>query len=130
MIEPKRIGNLKFCKATYLGEEPKHPSWDIVYFYKNNYYGRDNEYPEDPSDSNFRLDTKYPNFRIHKGCFKHKECCFTIASFTYVSNEPCWELHFCGNRPIENLNTPELRETFWKLVQYGDTQLRENNYDS
>lgn len=122
-IEPKRIGDLAFNPATYLCTPPEHPNWSIDMYYPNGYYGRDKEFPEDPSDSNYRLDPKYPNCRIHKSCFKNKESCFTIVSFEYDDHEPCWEVKFVGDRPLEYLNTPELRETFWELLKYGNEQL-------
>lgn len=128
MIETKRIDNLEFRKATYLGDEPKNPSYSIDMWCANQYYGHDNEYPEHQLDNSYRTDPKYPFHRIHKSCFKHPEYCFTIASFNYDSHENFYELHFCGDRPIEYLNTPEKREIFWELVKYGDSKL--NNYNN
>lgn len=122
-IQQKRIGNLMFRPATYLCDPPEHASWSIDMFYENHYYAHKDEYPEDPTDSNYRIDPKHHYHRIHKSCFETEECSFTIASFEYDAHEPCWEVHFVGNRPIEYLNTPELREAFWELLKYGDEQL-------
>ena len=126
MIESKRIKDLEFRPASYLLPEdkwPENPSYDINLWYPNLYYGRDDEFPEDPSDSSYRTDPKYQNHRIHKSCFKYPESCFTIASFDYDSHENFYELHFCLDRPIEYLNTPEKREIFWELIKYGDAHL-------
>lgn len=126
MIESKRIEDLEFRPASYLLPEnkwPENPAYDIVLWYPNLYYGRDDEFPEDPSDNSYRLDPKYQNHRIHKSCFKYPESCFTIASFDYDSHENFYELHFCLDRPIEYLNTPEKREIFWELIKYGDAHL-------
>lgn len=122
-IKEKRIGELAFMHASYLCEAPEHPSWDIVMYYPNSYYGRDNEYPEDPNDSNFRIYPDIPHCRVHKSCFKHKECNFVIAEFNYDSHESFYEVRFISDRPIEYLNTVELRETFAELLRYGNEQL-------
>lgn len=126
MIESKRIKDLEFRPASYLlpkDKWPENPTYDIILWYPNLYYGRDSEFPEDPLDSSYRLDPKYQNYRIHKSCFKHPESCFTIASFDYDSHENFYELHFCLDRPIEYLNTSEKREVFWELIKYGDAHL-------
>ena len=129
MIENKRIKDLEFRPSTYLlpkDKYPKNPSYDIILWVPNNYYGRDEEFPEDPLDSSYRTDPKYFNHRIHKSCFKKLESCFTIASFDYDEHENFYELHFCLDRPIEYLNTVEKRETFWELLNYGNEQLNNN----
>ena len=51
-IDSKRIGNLMFRKATYLGEEPEFPNWHIDFFYPNPYYGKESCY----SIASFRRD--------------------------------------------------------------------------
>lgn len=101
----------------------ENSSWNIDYFYDNYLYGREDEFPIDPSDPNFRIDPEHPNHRIHKAGFEGKELSFTIAHFLYDNHEPYWEVHFIGNRPIENLTTPEMREAFWELLKYGDEML-------
>lgn len=126
MIENKRIEDLEFSPASYLLPKekwPKNPAWQIILWYPNSYYGRDNEYPEDSNDNSYRIHPEYPSHRIHKSCFKNPECCFTIASFEYNKHEEFYELQFCGDRPIEYLNTPEKREIFWELLKYGNNQL-------
>ena len=122
-IETKRIGELAFMPAVYLCEPPKHPNWSIDMYYPNTYYGREDEFPLDPYDSNYRVYPDNPHCRVHKDAFRHKESCFTIASFEYDEHEPCWEVRFVCDRPLEYLNTKELRETFWELLKYGNEQL-------
>ena len=129
MIKNKRIENLEFRPSSYLlpkDKWPKNPSYDIILWHPNSYYGRDEEFPEDPLDNSYRTDPKYWNYRIHKSCFKKPESCFTIASFDYDEHEHFYELHFCLDRPIEYLNTVEKREIFWKLLEYGNKQLNTN----
>ena len=58
--------------------------------------------------------------RYHKNCFKHKESCYIIASFTR-DKKGYYELSFIGDRPL-NLNEEEVK-TFWKLVKYGYREL-------
>jgi hypothetical protein len=130
MIESKRIGSLGFSKASYLCEEPEYPAYHIDMWYDNDYYGREKEFPEDPIDSNFRVHPEIPNFRIHKSCFKHKETSFAIAAFEYDAHEDYYRIEFIGNRPLEYLNTPELRETFWELLTYGEKQLNKPEVDN
>lgn len=120
MIYKKRIGNLEFRKATYLGDEPEYPSWHIDYWYPNYYYGREDEFPEDPENKAFRLYPDNHNCRVHKDCFKHKETCMAIASFDY-DKEGYYVIQFIGDRPLD-LNKEE-RELFWQLLEYGDKQL-------
>lgn len=129
MIKRKRIGDLEFSPASYLLPKerwPENPSYDIVLWYPNSYYGRDEEFPEDLLDNSYRNDPKYWNCRIHKSCFKNPETCFTLASFDYDEHEHFYELHFCLDRPIEYLNTVEKREVFWELLNYGNEQLNIN----
>jgi hypothetical protein len=112
-IESKRIGNLMFRKATYLGEEPEFPAWHIDFFYPNPYYGKENEYIK---DKDFYIKDKNSNHRIHKDCFKHKESCYSIASFGR-DGEGFYELSFIGDRPL-GLNEKDMKD-FWELVKYG-----------
>lgn len=131
MLENKRINDLEFRPASYLlpkDKWPENPSWDIVLWYPNNYYGRDNEFPEDPLDNSYRVEPEYWNHRIHKSCFKNPESCFVIARFDYDEHEGFYELHFCLNRPIEYLNTVEKREAFWELLNYGE-QLNNSTHE-
>ena len=129
MIENKRIEDLEFRPSSYLLSKdklPKNPSYDIILWYPNPYYGRDEEFPEHPLDNSYRTDPKYWNYRIHKSCFKKPESCFTIASFDYDEHEHFYELHFCLDRPIEYLNTIEKIKIFWELLNYGNEQLNTN----
>ena len=125
-IKPKRIGNLMFRKATYLGKEPEFPSWHIDFFYPNSYYGKENKYTKE--GDYYVKDTNTPSsIRIHKNCFKHKESCYTTARFSR-DKEGFYELSFIGDRPL-NLNEEELKD-FWKLVKYGYQELNKLKEDA
>ena len=123
-IESKRIGNLMFRKATYLCEEPEFPSWHIDFFYPNPYYGKENEYKKD-GDFYVQADTEYP-INIHKDCFKYKESCYAVASFTR-NKKGYYELKFIGDKPL-NLNKTDFTD-FMKLVKYGNNKLNELKED-
>lgn len=130
MIENKRIGNLEFAPASYLLPKekwPENPAWHINYWYPNAYYGKESEYihPEvaGVKQTDWYIDPSCPSARIHKDCFKHPQCCMAIASFEYNLNECCYDLGFVGDRPIQL--TPEERNIFWELLEYGFEQLNE-----
>lgn len=124
LIKPLRIGNLMFRKATYLGKKPEFSIWHIDLFYPNPQYGKENEYVK-KGDFYVKPGDPYP-IRYHKGCFMHKESCYSIASF--IRNEDgCYEFSFIEDRPL-NLNKDEL-EDFWKLVKYGYHELNKLNED-
>ena len=121
----KRIGNLEFRPASYLlpkDKWPEKPAYHIDIWYPNGYYGREKDFIE---DGEFYLYPDMPNCRIHKDCFKSKESCMAIASFNYNEHEEFYELSFVGDRPIHYLDTPELREDFFELIQYGNKVLNE-----
>jgi hypothetical protein len=120
-IKEKRIGNLMFRKATYLGNEPDIPDWDIDYYYPNIYYGKEKDFIKDDRSPDFYLYPNSHNARIHKDCFKHKEACFTIACFVYDKHEGFYNIKFIGDRPM-NL-TEEEWMTFRKLLKYGNEVL-------
>jgi len=121
-----RKGNFEFRKATYLGPEPENPSWHVDYWYPNPYYGKENEYPEDPKDKNFRMYPGEHGFRIDKSCFKYPESCFSVASFNY-DGEGTYEVHFIGDRPF-NLSRKET-EVFWEVLTYGHNFLNRENHE-
>ena len=123
-LKSKKIGNLEFKKASYLGREPMHPSYQIAIKLRNEYYYNKEKYPVDPNDSNYRIYPDVPHTRIHINCFKNKTYDLPIAFF-YYDKEGFYELRFCGARPIEYLTTTEMRENFWKLAEYGDSALKE-----
>lgn len=125
-IKSKRIGNLMFRKATYLGQEPEFPSWHIDYFYPNPYYSKEREYTKE--GDYYTKDIHNPcSIRVHKDCFKHKESCYAIACFIR-DKEGYYELSFVGNRPL-NLNEEELKD-FWKMVKYGYKELNKLKEDA
>jgi hypothetical protein len=119
-----RIGNLEFRKATYLCEEPEHPSYHIDYWYPNADYGTEKEYNIDETGEWYYKEDF--SCRKHKSCFKYPESCFAIASFDYDKHEDFYELHFIGDRP-KCLSEKE-REIFWELFLYGNEALN-NSYE-
>lgn len=130
-MKPKerRINNLKFRSASYLKDPPKNPDWDIVKFVPNGYYGNEDKftYHKEGYYTDPKWEAEGIHCRIDKGCFKNPETCYVIASFELDSHEPCWELKFCGNRPMY-LNEEE-RKDFWELVEWGYNEL-DGYYDN
>ena len=122
-IKSKRIGNLMFRKATYLGEEPEFPSWHIDFFYPNPCYGKENEYIKERNYYIKNTNGFYPIYH-HESCFKHKESCYSIASFIR-DKEGFYELSFVENRPL-NLNEKDTKD-FWELIKYGNEELNKLN---
>ena len=125
-IKSKRIGNLMFRKATYLGEDPEFPSWHIDFFYPNPCYGKESEYIKDGDFYVKEINNHYP-IRYHKDCFKHKESCYAIAHFTR-DNEGYYEISFIGDRPL-SINEQDIKD-FWELVRYGNEELNKLNEDA
>lgn len=124
LIKSLRVGNLMFRKAAYLGREPEFPVWHIDLFYPNPQYGKEKEYVK-RDDFYVKPGDPY-SIRYHQDCFKHKESCYSIASFER-DEEGYYELKFIGDRPL-NLNKDELKD-FWKLVKYGYHELNKLNED-
>ena len=120
----KRIGSIGFRKATYIGEEPEHPSYHIDRWHPNPDYGRENEYIK---DGDWYRHPDFHNYMKHKDCFKHPESCYAIARFVWDDHEEIYELHFVGDRPSE-LNKDE-RDVFWEIYEYGEKVLNRNNYE-
>lgn len=125
-IKDKRIGNLMFRKATYLCEESEFPSWCIDFFYPNPNYDKESKYTK---EGDYYVKDIHNSFsiRYHKDCFKHKESCYSIASFRR-DKEGYYELSFIGDRPL-NLNEEELKN-FWELVKYGYKELNKLEEDA
>lgn len=118
-----RIGNLALNHCSYLGEKPEHPSICIDLYYNNPDYNQQDKYKT--KDGVWFTSNEYGiSWRKHISCFKHKESCYSLASWEYDSNEPCWELKFIGNRPLQL--TKEERMIFFDLVEKGYKYLEDN----
>lgn len=126
MVESKRIGDLGFNKATYLGEEPENPSYHIDYYCPNEYYGKEKEFNKE--DDEFYVNPKYPFYKIHKNCFKHKEINLAIASFVYNKKNECYEFEYVSDRPLRYIDVYNER-IFKELIEYGFKQLNPSYYD-
>lgn len=127
-IEPCRVGNLAFNKATYLGKEPKYVSWHIDYWYPNSYYGKETEYTK--IDGGYYVDPNIPNWRISEGCFKYKECSLAICSFDYNEHEGNYELKFIDDRPVRYMEENKINPiVFYNLLDYGFKQLNPSWYE-
>lgn len=122
----QRIGNLKFRQTSYLSEPPEHIGYEICKFEPNNYYGRESEFIKD--GEYYRPDDKHYDFvKIHKSCFESPEISYTIASWKWNKHDNCYDLSFCGDRPLY-LNNEEWK-IFKHLLTYGFHKLNPNFYE-
>ena len=119
----KRIGDLEFRKATYLCDEPENPSYHINCYLSNDYYGKEGEFIK--IDNEFYINPKYPNYKIHKNCFKNPEISLAIASFVYCKD--CYKFEYIGDRPLTHINIHNER-IFKELIEYGFKQLNSSWY--
>lgn len=124
-MESKRIHNLKFKKATYLGNEPENPSWEIAKYEPNSFYGKEDYFVK---EGDHYRDPERKFIRLHANCFKNKETCYSIAMFNYNKKDGDYEIEFVADRPLE-LNSEEWN-TFKELLSYGYSQLNEKEYEN
>lgn len=79
----KRINNYEFKVATYLGDIPEHPDYEIVHWCRNIYYYHKDDYIEledyfTPKDRSLKGRVKYD-----KSLFEKEEFCYSVVFFTY-----------------------------------------------
>lgn len=122
----KRIGALQLRKASYLGEEPEHPSYHINKWETNPYYGNEDKFI-DHGDYYAYPNEAYACIRIHKSCFKYPETSYAIASFDWDDHEEAYELRFVGDRPV--YLTKEEKDIFWDLVEMGYKELNAREFE-
>ena len=89
-----RIGNIGVLP--YINDDKY--ACEIVCYYPNPYYGKDDEYPEYQPDPNFRVYPDHPHCKVHKDCFKHEESCYVVA---YATCEEESDIISVGPRPWE-----------------------------
>lgn len=121
-----RLDNLEFRKCSYIGKAPEHIGWEICKWKPNNYYGRESEFIRD-GDFYHPNDEHYDFVSIHKDCFKHPETSYTIASWSWNNRDECYDLFFCGDRPLQL--TKEEWATFKRMLEYGFKQLNPTWYE-
>lgn len=112
----KRIGTLEFRLCSYLCDYPEVPGWEIVKYYPNCYYGKEDGYIY--VGAGRYQDKEWPNHYVSESCFRHKESCYTIASWHWDDREHIYELRSIGNRLLDL--TEEERTIFWQIYEYGE----------
>lgn len=122
----KRIGALQLRKASYLGQEPEHPSYHINKWETNPYYGNEDKFV-DCGDYYAYPDNDYLSIRISKSRFKHPETCYAVAAFVWDDHEEAYELRFVDDRPV--YLTKEEKDIFWDLVEMGYKELNKYEYE-
>jgi len=101
----KRIGNIEY-RAVVSSSGYKYV--EIVRWFPNSLYGKENEFEKSPFDSKTKNSVVYDD-----RCFKNPEVCYTIATIDY-SDEPA--IKSIGLRAF-NLNGQD-KEDFKKLFRY------------
>jgi len=94
-METNRIGKIEFRLTKSLGRNPRDYV-EIVFWYPNHYYGNEDQYKK---DGEWYLPKEGPAaYRIHEGCFKNPESCYTLATIE-IKEEP--DIISVGLRPFE-----------------------------
>lgn len=122
----KRIQSLQIRRASYLLDEPEHPSYHIDKWEPNQYYKKEHLFVKDGDYYKYK-EPEYEFIQIHKDCFKREETCYAIASFDWNNREECYEFKFIGDRPL-HLNKNEI-EIFWELIIIGYNTLNKKDED-
>lgn len=123
-METYRIKNLEFKPCTYIGELPKHISFEIVKYYPNSYYGTESNFEK---QGEFYLDGTH-SIRVHKSCFKSKENCYTILIFRYNEYNDDYIAEFVSDRYLD-LNDDEwdtLHEILFVVNKYLNKHIYED----
>lgn len=118
----KRMGNLAMGKCSYLGNEPEIPSYEIVKYYPNCYYGRKDEF-EPIGGGMYKEKGTSGDWRVHESCFVHPDSCFTVAIWRWDKHEEIYQLESVGKRLNELVG--EERKIFWDLYDWGEKFLEE-----
>lgn len=124
-VKSKRIGNFEFRKASYLCDEPRYPDYHIDYYYPNPLYGKEHskDYIPSKNKKDFYVYIGNPGgipIYSHKDCFKHKEACFTIASFCRNA-DGSYNLSSIEDSLL-SVKDEEIKD-FWKIVKFGFSEL-------
>lgn len=78
----KRINNYEFKVASYVGEIPEYPDYEIVRWYRNNYYQNEDNYIE--REKYFTPNNIFKDrIKLDKSLFEKEEFCYSIVFFTY-----------------------------------------------
>lgn len=118
----KRMGNLAMSKCSYLGNEPEIPSYEIVKYYPNHYYGRKDDF-EPVGGGMYKEKGSDGGWRVHEACFKYPESCFSVAIWRWDKHEEIYQLESVGKRLNELVG--EERKLFWDLYDWGEKFLEE-----
>ena len=103
----KRIGNVS-ARPMFDGKY----AWDILLHYPNPYWGKEKEYVKVEGTDYYEYPDN-PYCRLHSGCFKHEESCYTLAFIT-DKEEP--DVVSVGMRPWELSGSDDI--AFRKILEY------------
>ena len=110
-----RIGNIEFRLTQTIGEPPRDYV-EIVKWYPNKYYKRENEF-EKEGEWYIHRDSFGYRYRMHENCFTNPESCYTIATLD-IKEEP--DVISVGLRPfdLEPDEEADYKEVVKQAYQY------------
>lgn len=104
----KRIGNI--AVSPMAGDN--NYSYEILFYYPNPYYGRENEYVKNEKLGWYEYPDQ-PNVKIHSGCFKSPESCYVLA---FITNGEEPDVVSVGLRPWELSGSDDI--AFREILKY------------
>ena len=110
-----RINNIE-CR----NQTSNSGNYEIVKWYKNSYYGTEQEMLDEGYIYKDRYYTK-DNINIHEDCFKSPESCFVIAWLEINHNEPDVNLNTVGSRLLGLDN--EERNDFFDVYRIANNKI-------
>jgi hypothetical protein len=113
-----RINNIEFKE--YTSTKKDKPLYEIVKWYPNPYYNKEQEYKDNGYVDNGNF-LKNDLHSIQKSLFNNRESCYVIA-FVEQGNES-WELRSVGERLVDL--TKEEQDNFFNVYIWGQKKLNE-----
>lgn len=116
---PFRIGNVELRQAETLAWKNKESKYyyDIVFWYPNSYYGKEDEFDYDARKCMYRSRGEH-GYWVDPACFKHKESCYSLARLIPDSKlDDEHDIESVGSRPF-NLDPKDLSD-YLSVVKYS-----------
>lgn len=104
----KRIGNVA---ASPMNGDEKY-AYEILFYYPNPYYGHEKDYVKIEGMDYYEY-PDHPNCKVHSGCFKNPESCYTVA---FITNAEEPDVVSVGLRPWELSGSDDI--AFREILKY------------
>jgi hypothetical protein len=108
-----------------------HGRYEIVKWYPNSYYGREEGMIEEGytritmKDGNWAMTKDWHT--VHGSCFVNEESCYTIATLEWDADEWCNELVSVGARLLDL--SKEDRDAFFEVYRYAEDRIKQENLE-